>query len=184
MRCLFASDLAKADKGMHLVLIAANRFGHRRDLCDVGVGRDIQQFVMAEQPPQQAIQDGKPFGVAVQDRRSRQFDEFGRDIETALRRFKLQAVGGRFEQLGFAACTDHVTSDGFTWLSASVRAAFRQGSKSVSLSRMMRCMGLPYGESCPLLVIPGCATWRRPGIDNHHDREYGFRARAKWRAPK
>ena len=29
-------------------------------------------------------------------------------------------------------------------------AAFRQPSKSVSLSRVMRCMGLPYGEEHPL----------------------------------
>ena len=31
-------------------------------------------------------------------------------------------------------------------------------------------------------VIPGRAK-REPGIHNH-DREYGFRARAKWRAPE
>src|SRR5712672_1531671 len=42
---------------------------------------------------------------------------------------------------------------------------------------------LQYGlERESLLVIPGCATWRRPGIHNH-DREYGFRARAS-RAPE
>ena len=34
----------------------------------------------------------------------------------------------------------------------------------------------PLGAG-PSVVIPGCATWRRPGIHNHH-REYGFRARA------
>jgi hypothetical protein len=39
------------------------------------------------------------------------------------------------------------------------------------------------GAGTPLsLVIPGCATWRRPGIHTH-DRGYGFRARAA-RAPK
>src|ERR1700716_987679 len=32
---------------------------------------------------------------------------------------------------------------------------------------------------CPILVIPGRAT-REPGI-HIHDREYGFRACAKWR---
>ena len=31
-------------------------------------------------------------------------------------------------------------------------------------------------------VVPGCASWRRPGTHNHH-REYGFRARAP-RAPE
>jgi hypothetical protein len=34
----------------------------------------------------------------------------------------------------------------------------------------------------PDLVIPGRAT-REPGIHNH-DREYGFRACAKWRIPE
>ena len=34
------------------------------------------------------------------------------------------------------------------------------------------------GEILAIAVIPGCAFWRRPGIHNH-DREYGFRARAK-----
>jgi hypothetical protein len=43
------------------------------------------------------------------------------------------------------------------------------------------------------LVIPGCASWRRPGIHNHRagnsgaERNiggYGFRVRAKTRAPE
>jgi hypothetical protein len=38
------------------------------------------------------------------------------------------------------------------------------------------------GSGIRPLVIPGHAK-REPGIHNH-DREYGFRARAKWRAPE
>jgi len=44
-----------------------------------------------------------------------------------------------------------------------------------------RCSILSIGKFVKP-VIPGCATWRRPGIHNH-DREYGFRARAP-RAPE
>src|ERR1700680_4377324 len=42
-------------------------------------------------------------------------------------------------------------------------------------------MGHRFVPACvstnSIVVIPGCATWRRPGIHNH-DREYGFRARS------
>ncbi len=40
-----------------------------------------KQIVMAAQPPQQPIQNGETFDVAMQDRGLRQFDEFGRDAE-------------------------------------------------------------------------------------------------------
>ena len=39
-----------------------------------------------------------------------------------------------------------------------------------------------FAQSLATDVIPGCAK-RRPGIHNH-DREYGFRARAKGRIPE
>ena len=77
MRVLLAADLAEADKGLHLVLVAAHRARHRRDQRDIRIGRDRQQIVMAAQPPQQPVQDRKALGIAVQDRRLRQFDEFG-----------------------------------------------------------------------------------------------------------
>src|SRR6476659_6121721 len=50
----------------------------------------------------------------------------------------------------------------------------------------MRTLGLEIGatslrgakrRSNPFFVIPGCATWRTPGIHTH-DRGYGFRARS------
>ena len=78
MRFLLAADFAEADKGVHLVLVAAHRLGHRGDLGDIGIGRDIEQIVMAAQPPQQAIEQGEALGIAMQDRDLRQFDEFGR----------------------------------------------------------------------------------------------------------
>jgi hypothetical protein len=40
--------------------------------------------VAAAQPPQQAIQNAKACGIAVQDRGLRQLDEFGRYVEAAL----------------------------------------------------------------------------------------------------
>ena len=40
-----------------------------------------------------------------------------------------------------------------------------------------------YSGIASQIVIPGRASWRGPGIHNH-DREYGFRARAKWRVPE
>src|SRR4051794_29143070 len=41
---------------------------------------------------------------------------------------------------------------------------------------------LEYWVQLSRIVIPGCASWRRPGIHNH-DYAYGFRARAP-RAPE
>ena len=138
VRFLLAADFAEADKGVHLVLVAAHGLGHRGDLGHVGIGRDIEQIVVLPQPPQQAVEQGEPLGVAVQDRDLRQFDEFGRYVEGAV--WRLQRRRRRLEQFGRVAATLHVTSDGFTSFSASARAALRQPSKSVSLSRVMWCM--------------------------------------------
>src|ERR1043165_911477 len=43
---------------------------------------------------------------------------------------------------GASPATRHITSDGFTSFSANARAALRQPSKSVSLSRVVWCMFL------------------------------------------
>ena len=40
MRLLFAADLAEADEGVHLVLVAMHRAGHRVDLGNIGIGGD------------------------------------------------------------------------------------------------------------------------------------------------
>ena len=96
MRVPLAADFAEADEGVHLVLVAPHRLGHRGDLRDIGIGRDLQQVVMAAQPPQQAIEHGEALGIAMQDRDLRQFDEFGRDVEGAVvRRFRQRRRGRR-----------------------------------------------------------------------------------------
>ena len=64
-------------------LVAANGLGDRGNPGYVGVRRDVEQIVLAAQPPQQAIEQGEALGVAVQDRHPGQFDEPGRDIEGA-----------------------------------------------------------------------------------------------------
>ena len=69
----------------------------------------------------------------------RQFDEFCGYVEGAVRRFERRRRVGS-NSSGSSPCTRQVTSDGFTSFSASVRAALRQPSKSVSLSRVMKCM--------------------------------------------
>jgi hypothetical protein len=51
------------------------RLCHACDLGDVRVGGDVEQIVVTAQPPQQAIEQGEPFGGTVQDRGLRQFDE-------------------------------------------------------------------------------------------------------------
>src|SRR5437870_10387786 len=63
MRLLLAADFAEADKGMHLVLVAAHGFCHGGDLGHVRIGRDIKQIVTGSQPPQQAIEQGEPLGL-------------------------------------------------------------------------------------------------------------------------
>ena len=81
---------------MHLVLVAAHRLGHCRDLGYVRIGGDLEQFVIAPQPPQQTVQDCKTLDIAMQDRGLRQLDEFGRNVEGAVRRLQ-RRCGGRFE---------------------------------------------------------------------------------------
>ena len=95
VRLLLATDFAETDKGVHLVLVAAYGFRHGGDLGDIGVGRDLEQVVVAAQPPQQAIEQGEPLGVAVQDRDFCQFDESGGHVEGAGWRLKRRR---RFEQ--------------------------------------------------------------------------------------
>src|ERR1700738_1744596 len=56
--------------------------------------------MMASRLPQQAIEDRKALGVAVQDGRLRQFDEFGRYGESALRGFERQCCRRWLEQFG------------------------------------------------------------------------------------
>ena len=132
MRFRFAADLAEADEGVHLVFVAVHGFGHPGNSRNVGIGRDVEQIVMAEQAPQQAIQDCKPLGIAVQDRRLRQLDEFGRDVEGAL--CGGSGSGGsadRFEQFGFAAAhrPGHVgrASHGSARVHARLSPAFEIG---------------------------------------------------------
>ena len=86
MRALFAADFAEADKGVHLVFIAMHSLGHRGNLRDIRIGRGIEQMRMPAQPPQQPIQHRKPLGIAMQDGRLREFDEFRGDIEGGLER--------------------------------------------------------------------------------------------------
>ncbi len=75
VRFVLAADFAEANEGVHLVLVAAHGLGHRGDVGHVRVGRDVEQVVILPQPPQQAIEQGEPLGVAMQDRHLRQFDE-------------------------------------------------------------------------------------------------------------
>ncbi len=79
-----AADLAEADVGMHLVLVAMNRSRHGRDLRDIGVGRDVDEIVIVLQAPEQAIEDRKALGIPMQDRGPGEIDEFRRDIESAV----------------------------------------------------------------------------------------------------
>ena len=106
VRFLFTPDFAEADEGMHLVFIASHGLGHRGDQRDIRIGRDLEQMVLPAQPPQQPIQDRKPFRVTVQNGRLRKFDEFGGDGESALWVFERQPFGGRREQFGGIALDD------------------------------------------------------------------------------
>ena len=67
MRGTLATDLAEAHEGVHLVLVAMDRSCHRRDLRDVRIGRDLDEIVIVLQPPEQAIEDRKTLGIAMQD---------------------------------------------------------------------------------------------------------------------
>jgi len=57
---------------------------------------------MVAQPPQQAIEDGEPQGIAMQDRRLRAFDEFAGYVEGTAWRFK-QKWFGRFGRVALHA---------------------------------------------------------------------------------
>ena len=141
VRFMLAADFAEADKGVHLVLVAAYCLRHRGDLGHIRVGRDIKQIVILPQPSQQAIEQGEPRHAAMQDRNLRQFDGIPADtLKVPSGGSSGGAVGSNSS--GASSATFQVTSDGFTSFSASARAALRQPSKSVSLSRLMMCISL------------------------------------------
>src|SRR5712672_2893895 len=102
MRFLFAADFAEADRGLHPVRVAVHGPCHCRDLGDIRIGHAIEQIVIADEPPQQPIEQGKAFGVAMQDRRPRQLNEFCRYVESAARYFKWH-FNWRLERWGFMA---------------------------------------------------------------------------------
>lgn len=103
MRCALASDLAEAHEGMHLVLVAMDCSCHGGDLRDIRIGRDLDEIVIVLQSPEQAIEDRKALGIAMQDRGLGELDEFCRDVEGAVVHLKYRRRRGRCEQLGFAA---------------------------------------------------------------------------------
>ncbi|MEY9646457.1 hypothetical protein ABIF07_002735 [Bradyrhizobium elkanii] len=88
MRRPLAADLAEAQMRVHPVDIDIDRARHRVDLGDIGIIGRTEQIVMAAQPPQQAIEQGKAFVTAMQDRGLGELDEFGRHIEPRLRRIR------------------------------------------------------------------------------------------------
>ena len=102
VRVLFAADFAKADKGVHLVLVAAHGLCHRGDLGHVGVERDVEQVVIAAQSPQQAVEQGEARRIAMQDRDFGELDEFSGHIEAAVGFFKRRVRLG-VEQLRLVA---------------------------------------------------------------------------------
>ena len=51
VRFMLAADFAEADKGVHLVFVAADGLRHGGDLGHVRIGRDINEIVMTSQPP-------------------------------------------------------------------------------------------------------------------------------------
>ncbi len=83
MRLRLAADFAKPHESMHLVLVAPDSLGHRLQFSDVGIDRDVDQIGIVAQPPQQTIEQGEAFGIAMQDRSFGEFDEFGRNVERA-----------------------------------------------------------------------------------------------------
>jgi len=97
------ADLAKADEGFHLVLVVTHCFRHAPGAHDVGIGRDLHQVRLQAQPPQQPIEQGEAFGIAMQDAAAGEIDECGRNVEAATRRgcwFERRGC----EQLGIVAC--------------------------------------------------------------------------------
>src|SRR6185312_5449623 len=87
-RIALAADLAEADKGVHPVLVATHRLDHSADARDVRIGRDVEQIVMAEQPLEQAIEQGNALTVPMQDGDLRQFDEACGHVERSVRRLQ------------------------------------------------------------------------------------------------
>ena len=46
VRVMLAADFAEADKGVHLVRVAAHGLRHRGELGHIGIGRGIKEIVM------------------------------------------------------------------------------------------------------------------------------------------
>ena len=92
---------------------------------------------MAEQSPEQAIEQGKALAVPMQDRDLRELDEFCGNVEGAVLRLQQCLGASAANNPGSAPRTDQITSAGLTPFCANARAALRQPSKSVSPSRMM-----------------------------------------------
>ena len=67
MRVALPADFAKADEGVHLVLVAMDRTCHRRDQRNIRIGRDLDELMIVFQPEQQAIEDRKALAIAMQD---------------------------------------------------------------------------------------------------------------------
>ena len=82
MRFLLSADFTEVDGSLHPVLFVMHGLCHRKDLRHIQIARAQQQIVVAAQPPEQATEDGKPVGITMQDDGLREFDEFGRDVES------------------------------------------------------------------------------------------------------
>ena len=156
MRFLLAADFAEADEGVHLVLVVMHGLRHRGDSCHIRIGRDDKQVVVAAQPPQQAIEHGKAFAVAMQDRGFCQFDEFGRDVEGAV--WRVRAVGWSVRTVQarrLAHAMSHRPGSHHSAPASAPLCASRQNR--FRLSRVMWCI-----DSASLLVIAG------PGAEAIH----------------
>ncbi len=68
VRLLLAADFAEADKGCILCSSRRTAFAIAATSATSGSVAIVKQIVVAAQPPQQAIEQGEPLGVAVQDR--------------------------------------------------------------------------------------------------------------------
>src|SRR3984957_20572056 len=147
---LAPADFAEADKGVHLVLVAAHRFYHCRDMGDVGIGRGRQQFMIAAQPPQQPVEDRETLAVAMQDRDLRQFDEPGRYAERAIQR--LQRRSRWFEQFG--RVTGHAPYH-VGWLYAVERKRARGVPPAFEIGLAVELDEVHGLLSLFVLVIPG-----------------------------
>jgi hypothetical protein len=130
---------------------------HHDEARRIRIARVRQQIVVAAQPSQQAIEEGEPLAVAMQDRGLRERQEFGRTL-------KLPAAA-QAEVRRARGLAPSTSSDGFTSLSASARAALRQPSKSVSHSRVMVCIE-PSLDSRHARACPGLSRASTPFLSS------------------